>query len=277
VELIDEQSKNNKLRSRIKMGTKLEFKPQILGFLCNWCCYAGADLCGVSRFQYPPHIKVIRVMCSGRVDLSFILRAFLNGKDGVFIGGCWPGECHYVTEGNYFAVSTMHLGRKLLELVGVNPERLRLEWVSASQGIRFAEVMNDFSKKVKKLGPIGKGEGIDPENLKRRLETIQNLVPYIKLVERARLRIPVKSEEEYNEFFSGDTFNRLFKELIADKLELCQMMALLRGTTCSSCEISEALNLSSSEVARQLTMAARQGFARFDENQNRIVACNENY
>lgn len=106
------------------MGTGFEFKPRIVGFLCNWCCYAGADLCGVSRYQYPPYIRVIRVMCSGRVDPAFMLRAFSNGTDGVFIGGCWPGECHYATEGNYDALSRVSLYKKLLEYIGVNPENL---------------------------------------------------------------------------------------------------------------------------------------------------------
>ena len=105
-------------------------------------------------------------MCTGRVDLAFILRAFLNGADGVLIGGCWPGECHYITEGNYLALSTTHLGKKILHLIGLNPERLRIEWISASEGMRFAEAMNDFSKRLKELGPLGKGEGINGKGLK---------------------------------------------------------------------------------------------------------------
>jgi len=118
-----------------------------------------------------------------------MLRAFSNGTDGVFIGGCWPGECHYITEGNYLALSNVHLVRKLLAHIGVNPERLRLECISASEGIRFAEVMNDFSKKLKALGPLGKGEGIDENGLKFKLEAVRNLIPYIKLVERGRLGV----------------------------------------------------------------------------------------
>ena len=104
------------------MAAVHEFKPRILGFLCNWCSYAGADLCGVSRYQYPASMKVIRLMCSGRVDLEFVLRAFANGNDGVFIAGCWLGECHYITEGNYDALSTMHLGKKLLEAAGIEAD-----------------------------------------------------------------------------------------------------------------------------------------------------------
>ena len=247
-----------------------EFEPKILGFLCNWCCYAGADLAGVSRYQYPPNIRVIRVMCSGRVDPAFILRAFSNGMDGVFVGGCWLGECHYVTGGNYNALSVMHLCKKLLEQIGVNPERLRLEWVSASEGIRFAEIMTDFTKKLKELGPLGKGEGIDEHELKFKLEAVTKLIPYIKLVQSERLRVSVRTEEAYNKFFTSDEFNRLFNELIVDKLAVSQIVLLLRERPYSTGEISEILGLSPSEVSKHLNVSARQGLVRFDKNQNLI-------
>ena len=227
-------------------------------------------MAGVSRQQYTPHIKLVRLMCTGRVDLAFIFRAFSNRTDGVFIGGCWPGECHYITEGNYIALSNMHIGRKLLEHIGVTPERLRLEWVSASEGIRFAEVMNDFSKKVKELGPIGKSEGIDEKGLKFKLEAIKNLIPYIKLVERERLRVPFKSEEECNKFFTSDEVDRLFQELIGDKLDMSQIMALLRERPLSTGEISEILGVDPSEIAIHLNSSARQGLIEFDESQMRF-------
>ena len=153
-----------------------DFEPKILGFLCNWCCYAGADLAGVSRYQYPPNIKVIRVMCSGRVDPSFIFRAFSRGADGVLIGGCWLGECHYVTEGNYEAEKMTNRSKKLLEHMGLSPERLRIEWVSASEGIRFAEIVTNFTKQLKEMGPLGIGEGKDLEQLKRDLEAAESYV-----------------------------------------------------------------------------------------------------
>ena len=249
------------------MVVRHEFEPRILGFLCNWCCYAGADLAGVSRYQYPPNIRVIRIMCSGRVDPAFVFRAFSNGTDGVFIGGCWLGECHYITEGNYDAVSMVHLCKKLLEQIGVNPERLRLEWVSASEGIRFAEVITDFTKKLKELGPLG----IDENGLKLKLEAVKNLVPYIKLVERERLRVHFNTEEEYNEFFTSDEVDRLFHELIVDKLAISQIMLLLRERPLSTGEISEILGLNPSEVSRYLNSSARQGLIRFDESQKRFA------
>jgi F420-non-reducing hydrogenase iron-sulfur subunit len=131
------------------------FEPLILGFACNWCTYAGADLAGTSRIQYPPNLRMIRVMCSGRVDPTFILKAFSKGVDGVLIGGCHPGDCHYM-EGNYKAQRRIHMLRKMLSDFGIEPERLRLEWVSASEGARFAEVVADFTKTIKELGPLKK-------------------------------------------------------------------------------------------------------------------------
>ncbi len=248
-----------------------EFEPKILGFLCNWCCYAGADLAGVSRYQYPTNIRIIRVMCSGRVDPAFILRAFSNGMDGVFVGGCWLGECHYVTEGNYDTLSVMHICKKLLEQIGVNPERLRLEWVSASQGIRFAEVITDFTKKLKELGPLGIGEGIDKNGLKLKFEAAKSLVPYIKLVERERLRVHFDTEDEYAKFFTSEEVDRLFRELIVDKLTISQILLLLRERPLSTGEISEILGLSPSEVSRYLNSSAKDGLVRFDEIQKCFV------
>ncbi len=210
-------------------------------------------------------------MCTGRVDLAFLHRAFSNGIDGVVIAGCLLGECHYITEGNYGTLSMTLLFRKLLEHIGVNPERLRLEWISASEGMRFAEVMNDFSKKLKALGPLGKGEGIDKDGLKIKLEAIKNLIPYIKLVERERLRVRFDTVEEYDEFFSSDEVNKLFQELIVDKLEMSQIMAFLREKPLSTGEISEMLGVDSSEVSIYLNRSARQGLVRFDESQKRFV------
>jgi NADH-quinone oxidoreductase subunit E len=211
-------------------------------------------------------------MCTGRVDLAFVLRAFSNAKDGVFIGGCWPGECHYITEGNYLALSMMHLGRKLLTLIGLDPQRLRLEWISAAEGSRYAEVMNDFSQTVKSLGPLGAGEGIDQKVLAFRIQTLQSMLPYIKLVEVERLRVRSKSVEAVEAFYDSDEFDTMFRELIADKLAICQIMALLREKPRSTGELSQLLGLGSSEISRHVNIAARQGMCRFDESQNLIAA-----
>ena len=206
-------------------------------------------------------------MCSGRVDLEFILRAFSNGQDGVFIGGCRLDECNYITHGNYDALANVYLCRKIMEHIGVNPERLRLEFMSGADGNLLAEVTNDFTNKVKELGPLGKGEGIDENELKFKLEAGSKLVPYIKLVERERLRVPVKSEEEYNKFFTSDEVNRLFNELIGDKLSISQIMLHLRERPLSTGEISEILGLNPSEVSRHMKSSSRQGLVRYDESE----------
>jgi hypothetical protein len=153
----------------------------------------------------------------------------------------------------------------------VNPERLRLEWVSASEGIRFAEVITDFTRKLKDLGPLGTEEGIDKNGLKLNLEAAKNLIPYIKLVERERLRVRFETQEEYNEFFTSDEVDRLFQELVADKLAISRIMLLLRERPLSTGEISETLGLNSSEVSRYLKISAREGLTRFDESQKRFA------
>ena len=148
---------DDQLTPMISEALKGEFvdeRPRIVAFLCNWCSYAGADTCGVSRFQYPTNIRPIRVMCSGRIPKRFILQAFLEGADGVFIGGCHLGDCHYI-EGNYDTLKRSNELKEILEKVGINPERFRLEWVSASEGKRFSEVVTDFVNQVKKLKTKG--------------------------------------------------------------------------------------------------------------------------
>ena len=205
-------------------------------------------------------------MCSGRVDLEFILRAFSKGIDGVFIGGCRLNECNYVTHGNYDALSNVHICRKLLELIGVNPERLTIEFMSAGEGILLVDVINDFCKKVEELGPLGKGDGIDENGLKFKLDAATKLIPYIKLVERERLRAPSKSEGAYNEFFTSDEVDRLFNELIGNKLAISQIMLLLQEKPLSTGEISEILGLNPSEVSRHMNSSSRQGLVRYDES-----------
>jgi F420-non-reducing hydrogenase iron-sulfur subunit len=128
------------------------FEPKIVGFCCNWCAYAGADLAGIGRFQYPPNLRMIRLMCSGALAPVYVLEAFQKGADGVFIGGCHPRDCHYM-EGNYKTLRRILLLKKLLPQLGIEPERVRLEWVSAAEGQIFAQVVTDFTSEIKKLGP----------------------------------------------------------------------------------------------------------------------------
>jgi F420-non-reducing hydrogenase iron-sulfur subunit len=130
-----------------------EFEPKIVAFFCNWCTYLAADLAGTSRIQYAPNADVVRVMCSGRIDVQFVLNAFARGADGVLIGGCHPGDCHY-QEGNYKALRRYKLMKRLLAQVGIAPERLRLEWISAAEGDRVREVINQMVADLKRLGPL---------------------------------------------------------------------------------------------------------------------------
>jgi F420-non-reducing hydrogenase iron-sulfur subunit len=130
----------------------MDFKPTIVAFLCNWCSYTGADLAGTSRMKYEPRIRVIRIMCSGRLDPTFVLKSFKDGADGVLICGCHPGDCHY-HEGNYKCLRRFHLIHKYLEQMGIEKERLHLEWISASEGKQFAELVNSFTLQVQNLGP----------------------------------------------------------------------------------------------------------------------------
>ena len=129
-----------------------EFKPKILAFCCNWCAYAGADLAGVSRFQMPTDVRVIRVMCSGRVPPELIIRALANGLDGVMILGCHPGECHY-SEGNYLTRRRAHVLKRLLMYIGIEPERFQLRWVSAAEAAKFTAVVKEITDKITALGP----------------------------------------------------------------------------------------------------------------------------
>jgi len=131
---------------------KQEWEPKIVAFLCNWCSYAGADLAGVSRIQYPPNIRVIRVPCSGRVNPAFLLRALQNGADGVLVSGCHPGDCHYIS-GNLVARRKFALLKELLEYAGIEPERVQFTWVSASEGGRFAAIVEKVVEAVRKIGP----------------------------------------------------------------------------------------------------------------------------
>lgn len=129
-----------------------EWEPKIIGFLCNWCSYAGADLCGVSRYQYPTNVRAVRVMCSTRISPHLVLDIFKAGADGVLLGGCHLNDCHYIS-GNFYTEKRVRLMRKLLEDAGVEPQRLRLEWVSASEGEKFSKVVTEFTEQVRTLGP----------------------------------------------------------------------------------------------------------------------------
>lgn len=129
-----------------------DFEPKILAFVCNWCTYAGADLAGVSRIQYPPNVRIIRMMCSGAVDIVYIVKAIIEGIDGILIGGCHPGDCHYIN-GNYKARRRIIILKEILKSIGFDEKRIYLRWISASEGQKFANTIKEIVEEVKKLGP----------------------------------------------------------------------------------------------------------------------------
>jgi len=152
-------------------------------------------------------------MCIGRVDLSFILQAFSNGVDGVYLAGCRLDECNYITHGNYHALNMVLLCRKIMEYIGLNPERIRIEFMNSSEGIRFTETVSDFISKVTQIGPLGKSEGLKGNELKSRLKEFLKLVPYIKIAKRAKLSSFIKDPQEWNKLFQSDEIEKLLREL----------------------------------------------------------------
>ncbi len=144
----------------------MSYRPTIVAFLCNWCAYTGADLAGTSRLRYAPNIRIIRVMCSGRIEPSFILNAFQKGADGVLVCGCHPGDCHY-QEGNYKCLRRFKLIRKYVHQMGIEKERLQLEWISASEGKQFAELVNNMTRTLLNLGPGKMKSTLEVEHLKQ--------------------------------------------------------------------------------------------------------------
>ena len=169
-------------------------------------------------------------MCSGRVDLEFVLRAFAKGMDGVFIGGCRLGECNYITHGNYDALNMVLLCRKIMEQIGLNPERLSVQFMSSGEGILFSEVVDEFSKKIRALGPLGKAETIDEAELKSKLDEARKLVPYIKIEKREKLASRLENEEDYDGLFTTAEIEELFGEVFAYHIdpEKCQACMICR-------------------------------------------------
>ncbi len=210
-------------------------------------------------------------MCSGRVDLAHVFRAFSNGVDGVFLGACHLNECNYITHGNYHALTMVHLARKVLEHIGLNPERLKIEFMSGSEANLFVDGVNGFVKKVRELGPLGQGEGLDKKQLKFKLDAVTQLIPYIRLVERERLRLPAMQEEEYQKFFDSEELSRLFEETVADKLAIAQIVSLLREGPLSTAEIAKTLGLTPSKVSKHLNASSKQRLVRYDETRKRFA------
>lgn len=204
-------------------------------------------------------------MCTGRVDMAFVLRALSKGTDGVFIVGCNLGECNYTPQGNFHALGMALLCKKILAHVGINPDRLRIEFMSSGDGIRFAELMNEFGSEIKKIGPLGVSEGMTADDLKLKLAAITHIIPFLRLLERERLRVSFKTLEEFHAFFASDEVNKIFQEAVADNLAISQIMLLLKDKPMPTGEIAERIGLTPSDVSRYMNSSSRQGLVSYDE------------
>ena len=241
-----------------------EFEPKIIGFLCNWCSYAGADLAGVSRIQYPPNIRIIRVMCSGRVDPVIVLEMFVSGADGVIVTGCHPGDCHYVA-GNLYEERKIKMLKKLIALTGLELGRLRLEWVSAAEGQRFAQVVTEFTEQIRKLGPsLVSGE-------KPNQQIFENLQAAKNAAAGFKLRVLVGRELElteksnvYQEKLSQEEFDSMLDEIVEAEFIQHKIHLLTRTKPLPVKVLAEAVEMKPAAVLRQIVDMRRRNMIALD-------------
>jgi coenzyme F420-reducing hydrogenase delta subunit len=241
-----------------------EFEPKIIGFLCNWCSYAGADLAGVSRIQYPPNIRIIRVMCSGRVDPVIVLEMFASGADGVIVTGCHPGDCHYVA-GNLYEERKIKMLKKLIALTGLELGRLRLEWVSAAEGQRFAQVVTEFTEQIRKLGPSPVSGEKPNQQIFENLQAAKNAAAGFKL------RILVGRELElteknnvYQERLSQEEFDSMLDEIVEAEFIQHKIHLLTRTKPLPVKVLAEAVEMKPAAVLRQIVDMRRRNMIALD-------------
>ena len=237
----------------------MTFEPKIVGFLCNWCSYAGADLAGVSRISYPPNIRIVRLMCSGRVDPVIILETLAQGADGVLIAGCHPGDCHYI-EGNYQAERKFKMLKKLIARTSMEPERLRLEWVSASEGGRFAQIVTEFINQIKALGPSPLSEEKPDPNI------LTDVLAAKAAAGDFRLRVLVGREKElveegnvYGEEISQEEFDETMDEAIEAEYVRNRIYLMVKDEPLSVKELSKRLDLDPRTVLRHMVVMRKRG------------------
>ena len=230
------------------------FEPKIAAFLCNWCSYAGADMAGISRIQYRPNIRAIRVMCSGRVSPSFIFEAFHSGFDGVLVLGCHLGDCHYLA-GNYQAEKVINRTRKLLEIAGISPERLYLDWVSAAEGTRFAQIVNSFIERIRQEGSLSRDD-----HFLQRLEAAK------MTAEKEKVRWLIGNERNlienrnvFGEKMSHPEFDATLDETLRREFFKSWLLLSINGKPTSAKELATSLNLQVREVFTYLVDLAEEG------------------
>jgi F420-non-reducing hydrogenase iron-sulfur subunit len=240
------------------------FEPKILGFLCNWCSYAGADLAGVSRIQYPTNVRIIRVMCSGRVDPVFIAEAFMNGIDGVLVLGCHLGDCHYIS-GNYETELKMKMLSKVLSKINFS-ERLRLDWVSASEGARFAQLVSDFTEYIQKLGPS------PIHNKKVKKEIIENLNAVKFALCDKRLRALVARQRElttegnvYGDVIPNEEFENILNNAIENEVIRHKILEKIKLEGKSVPDIAKEIDVEPYKVLQHIVTLRARGLVDVDQ------------
>jgi F420-non-reducing hydrogenase iron-sulfur subunit len=230
---------------------KGHWEPKIVGFLCNWCSYAGADLCGVSRYQYPTNIRSVRVMCSTRISPHIVLNLFEAGADGILLGGCHLNDCHYIT-GNFHTEKRVRLMKKLLEDAGIDPSRLRLEWVSASEGEKFSKVVTEFTDHVRKLGPnkVKKDEGV-----KTRIEAADEASQTFRLKALVGKEFNLETKGNvYDNKLEKAELERLIDSAASDEFERSMILVLSKSKPRSVKELGKIMEVPTDRVLRHIVV-----------------------
>jgi len=246
-----------------------DFSPTLLGFLCNWCSYAGADLAGVSRFQYPPHLRVIRVMCSGRVDPVHVLEAFSQQIDGVMVLGCHPGDCHYLT-GNIYTERRMKTLQQFLEILVLNPARLYLDWVSASEGERFAQLVKDFTLTITRLGPITSDLSLHAllSNLSAAKATFSQQKPRWLTNKEPDL---LSQGNVFGESIEEPYYTKLKLATLVREYEKNKILLVLNDQALSIAEIGQRTGFQAQQVLRHLIALEHEGAVSVSENEGALL------
>ncbi len=243
-----------------------DFEPKILGFLCNWCSYAGADLAGVSRNQYPPNVRVIRVMCSGRVDPAFIIEGLKGGLDGVIVLGCHLNDCHYI-DGNFEEERKFAMVKKLLKLIELD-DRVFLDWVSAAEGVRFAKIISEFIGHIKKLGPSPLSLESNKSNLMFKLNAVENVVknPRIRaLIGRERQITTENMGNVYGEIFDQKKFDIILEEALIEEFSCHQMLLSMEKGPKSVKGMAHDLGIESHKVLQYISKLKGNGFIELEK------------
>jgi len=245
------------------------FNPKLVGFLCNWCSYAGADLAGVSRIQYPPNLRIIRVMCSGRVDPVIVIKSLIDGIDGVLVLGCHPGDCHYLT-GNLFAEKKMKLTGNLLTKAGIHPDRLRLDWVSAAEGERFANIVTDFTRQVQSLGPIGTSEELDGQELVDRLNAAHNAMAGEKLRWLVGSELKLRTEGNvYGEKVEEEKLLNVIEQNADEEYIKNRILLMLKREPLSVKDVADNLHICPADILRHVVTMENTGMVSLSDVQGR--------